>query len=252
MKTGAPAGGFTIPELGPSLGRLVAPPPAPPGSPAPWSSVDDLRIAFVSQLFGLAGDARRWAREGDRELVFSTLNRDAWVAAWQATIEAVAGRAAETIGARLAAAAREACMPRRQMKLLSLDAEGRRALSARLGTGTPALRESLDELERAAHSARATHAPASAIRAWEDVLLRTARRQEAAWLALEAALAEEWRIWGREVEAVRGWRRPLWPLVATGVALFSLAAWAGLVLGGYLPVPDLLRPAVEWVWTRWN
>jgi hypothetical protein len=252
MKAGTPAGGFTIPELGPSLGKLVAQPPAHPGFPAPWTSVDDLRITFVSQLFGLAGDARRWAREGDRELVFSTLNREAWLAAWQATIEAVAGRAAETIGTRLAAAAREACMPGRQMKLLPLDAEERRALSARLGAGTPALRDTLEELERAAHSARATHAPASAIRAWEDALLRAARRQEAAWLALEAALREEWRIWSREVEAVRSWRRPLWPLVVTGLVLFSLAGWAGLVLGGYLPVPELLRPAVEWVWNRWN
>jgi len=252
MRAGTPAGGLTIPELGPSLGKLVARPPAPPGSSVPWASVDDLRITFVSQLFGLAGDARRWAREGDRELVFSTLNREAWLAAWQATIEAVAGRAAETIGARLAAAAREACMPRRQMKLLSLDAEERRALSARLGAGTPDLRDTLDDLERAAHGARATHAPASAIRAWEEALLRAARRQEAAWLALEAALAEEWRIWSREVEAVRSWRRPLWPLVVTGLVLFSLAGWAGLVLGGYLPVPDFLRPGVEWVWTRWN
>jgi hypothetical protein len=252
MKAGTPAGGFTIPELGPSLGKLVAQPPAPPGFPAPWTSVDDLRITFVSQLFGLAGDARRWAREGDRELVFSTLNREAWLAAWQATIEAVAGRAAETIGTRLAAAAREACMPGRQMKLLPLDAEERRALSARLGAGTPALRDTLEELERAAHSARATHAPASAIRAWEDALLRAARRQEAAWLALEAALREEWRIWSREVEAVRSWRRPLWPLVVTGLVLFSLAGWAGLVLGGYLPVPELLRPVAEWVWNRWN
>jgi hypothetical protein len=245
-------GGFTIPELGPSLGRLVAQPPAPPGSPLPWTSVDDLRVGFVSQLFGLAGDARSWAREGDRELVFSTLNREAWLAAWQATIEAVTARAAEAIGTRLAAAAHEACMPRRQLKLLSLDAEERRALSARFGAGTPALRDTLDDLDRAAHSARATHAPASAIRTWKDALLRAARRQEAAWLALEAALTEEWRIWSREVEAVRGWRRPLWPLVVTGLVLFSLAGWAGLVLSGYLPVPDLLRPAAEWVWVRWN
>jgi hypothetical protein len=241
-----------VPELGPSLGRVVAPPAASPGTPSPWTSIDDLRIAFVTQLFSLAGDARRWAREGDRELVFSTLNREAWFAAWQATIEVVTVRAAETIGLQLRGAAHEACMPRRQMVLLPLDAEERRALSARLGGGTPDLRDALDELDRAAHSARPTHAPASAIRHWEEALLRVARRQEAAWLALEAALAAEWQIWGREVEAVRGWRRPLWPLVVTGLASFSLAGWVGLVLGGYLPVPDLLRPAAEWVWARWN
>ena len=252
MTTGASSDRFTVPELGPSLGRVVAPPPAPAAALPAWTSIDDVRIAFVSQLFSLAGDARRWAREGDRELVFSTLNREAWLEAWQATIEAVTARAAEAIGHRLAGAAHEACMPGRQVKLLSLDAEERRALSARLGGGTPELREALDELDRAAHRARGTHAPAGAVRLWEDALLRAARRQEAAWLALEAALAAEWQIWGREVEAVRGWRRPLWPLVATGLVLFAIAGWAGLVLGGYLPVPALLRPAAEWVWARWN
>lgn len=252
MTTGFSPGESAVPELGPSLGRVVAPPPSPAGAPPPWTSIDDLRLGFVSQLFGLAGDARRWAREGDRELVFSTLNREAWLAAWQATIEAVTARAAETIGHRLTGAAHEACMPMRKVKLLPLDAEERRALSARLGGGTPELRDALEELDRAAHRARATHAPAGAVRDWEEALLRAARRQEAAWLALEGALAAEWKLWGREVEAVRGWRRPLWPLVGIGAVLFTLAGWVGLVLGGYLPVPEILRPAAEWVWARWN
>ncbi|MDH5283303.1 MAG: hypothetical protein OEW80_05420, partial [Gemmatimonadota bacterium] len=116
----------------------------------------------------------------------------------------------------------------------------------------PELRDALEELDRAAHRARATHAPAGAVRDWEEALLRAARRQEAAWLALEGALAAEWKLWGREVEAVRGWRRPLWPLVGIGAVLFTLAGWVGLVLGGYLPVPEILRPAAEWVWARWN
>jgi hypothetical protein len=40
--------------------------------------------------------------------------------------------------------------------------------------------------------------------------------------------------------------------VAAGALLFGLATYLGLVLGGYLDVPDLLRGFAEMVWERWN
>ena len=82
--------------------------------------------------------------------------------------------------------------------------------------------------------------------------MTTARRLEAAWLALEEALGREWRDWAVEVEEVRAWRRPLWPLVAIGSALFLIAGYLGLVLGGYLPVPGPLRGIAEAIWARWS
>jgi hypothetical protein len=59
-------------------------------------------------------------------------------------------------------------------------------------------------------------------------------------------------MWSREVEAVRAWRRPLWPLIAFAIVVFLLATITGLLLGGYLPIPSPLRPAADWVWARWN
>jgi len=241
-----------IPELGPSLGRLVAPPPPPPGSAPPWIPLEDLRVALVSQIFDLAGDARRWVREGDRELALATLNREAWETAWNRTVQAVAERAVARINENLMAAAGEVRLPARRRRGLPLEPTEARALSARLTHGAGGFHQALQELDRAAHDARSERAPAAAVLAWQEALATAARRLEAAWLALEETLADEWRTWGAEVEDLRGWRRPLWPLALSGALLFGLAGYAGLVLGGYLPVPAALRPPVEWLWSQWS
>jgi hypothetical protein len=114
------------------------------------------------------------------------------------------------------------------------------------------LQQALTALDQAASLARSDRAPAGAVAAWQDGLTTAARRLEAAWLALEEALSREWRSWDAEVEDLRRWRRARWPLVLTGIALFSTALYIGLVLGGYLPVPGLLRSPVEALWARWN
>jgi hypothetical protein len=87
---------------------------------------------------------------------------------------------------------------------------------------------------------------------WQEALLGAARRLEAAWLWLEDALGREWREWAVEVEEVRTWRRPLWPLITIGAALLLVAGYVGLVLGGYLPVPEPLQGIADAVWARWN
>ena len=252
MTASARQGVLVIPELGPSLGRLVAPPPPPPGTPPSWISIDDIRIALVSQLFELAGDARRWVAEGDRELALATLNRDAWDGAWRKAVDAVAERAADAIGERLLAAAAEARLPSRRARRLVLDGDERQALGGRLTAGALPLEQALAALDRAAQRVRTNHAPREAVADWEEALGAVARRLESAWLALEEGLASEWREWGVEVEEVRQWHRPLWPLVAVGAALFGLAGYIGLVLGGYLPVPEPFRGIAEAIWARWS
>ncbi len=250
----SPAGttsALVIPELGPSLGRLVAPPTVP-GAAGHWIALEDIRLALVTQLFDLAGDARRWVREGDRTLALATLDRAAWEAAWQRAVQATAQRAAAEVSGRLLAAAKEARLPARRTTKLALDAREIAALAARLSHGAPPFSRALEELDRAAPPARLERAPAEAVRAWEDALTTAARRLEAAWLALEEALGREWKEWEREIEDLRRWRRPLLPLVLVGVALFAAALYLGLMLGGYLPVPAPLSGLAEGVWSRWN
>jgi hypothetical protein len=240
---------LVVPELGPALGRLVA----PAGAHGPtWVPVDDLRIALVTELFSLAGDARRWAREGDRELALATLSRSAFEEAWHRTVDTVAARVAEQVNARLVAAAREARLPAKRAKRLPLEPSEVRAIAARLAQGDGGFREALAMVEVGTALARSERAPVAGVLAWQEALLTSARRLEAAWLALLEALAREGRDWDQEVEDLRRWRRPAWPLWAVGVTLFAGALYVGLVLGGYLPVPEPLRPLAEELWARWN
>lgn len=250
MTAAAGRAAFLIPELGPSLGRLVAPPPAA-GGPPHWIPLDDIRLALVTQVFDLAGDARRWAREGDRELALATLDRASWETAWQVAVGAVAHRAAQEVNQRLLAAAAEARLPARHTRRLPLDEGETRALAGRLGRGTASLTAALAALDQAAPAARSDRV-GEGVRLWQEALATAARRLEAAWLELEDALHAEWRTWDREVADLRSWRRPRWPLAVAGVTLFAIAGYLGLVLGGYLPVPGPLRGLAEWVWARWS
>lgn len=243
---------LVIPELGPPLGRLVAPPPPAPGSPAGWIRLDDIRITLVTQLFELLADARRWAREGDRELALATVNREAWEGVWSKAVQEVAQRAGAAISDRMVAAAKEVRLPAKRIANLTLDAVEVRALAARLAHGSAPLQQSLVALDQSASLARSDRAPADAVIAWQDALTTAARRLEAAWIALDEALAKEWRAWETEVEDLRRWQRARWPLVLTGVTLFAVALYLGLVLGGYLPVPGPLKGPVNALWTRWS
>lgn len=228
--------------------------PLPPaaGAPAHTIALDDIRVTLVSRLFELAGDARRWAREGDRELALATLNGAAWDTAWGAAVESVAERAAALVSDRLLAAAREARMPARFARRLPLDIAEVRALAARLDRGSAPLRQALVLLDQLSPAARSERAAAAAVREWQAALATAARRLEAAWLALEEALREEGRQWDGEVVEVRRWRRPLWPLLVAGALLLAAATGIGLVLGGYLPVPGFLAGTVERIWASWN
>ncbi len=243
---------LTIPELGPALGRLVAPPPPLAAQPQHWVRLDDVRVGLVTGLFELLADARRWAREGERELALATVNREAWESLWARAVQEVAERGAKAVSERLMAAAREVRLPSRRIPALALDQAETRALAARLSHGTPPLFEALTALDHAASAVRSERAAAGALVAWQDALLTAARRLEAAWLALEETLHGEWRSWDTEIQDLRQWRRPRWPLVLTGTILVTVALYAGLVLGGYLPVPGPLAGPVNALWARWN
>src|SRR5437867_3919097 len=84
--------------------------------------------------------------------------------------------------------------------------------------------------------------------AWEQAVRRAADRVthaldgrlEAAWLALEAVVAEEERRWSPELESLERWRPSLWPLLILWTPVAAALVWLGLALGGYVPAPAWL------------
>jgi hypothetical protein len=240
---------WTVPELGPSLGRLVDPPPASPG--ALRVPLEDLRLALVTGVFDLAGASRSFAATGDRQGAVASLGRVAWLQLWEKAVATVAGRIAGEANAALRHAAEESRFPQRRLRALTLDDEDVRAIGARLGSGGGPFVAALDALEQAGHASgsRAREAAAGA-EGWQSALSTTARRLESAWLALEQAATVEQARLAAQIGMVRAWHRPTWPVWVITAVVIAGAGYLGLVLGGYLPVPPPLRGLAAFWWSR--
>jgi hypothetical protein len=241
---------WTVPELGPSLGRLTDPPS--PGSRSPLGLIyDDIRIDLVTGIFDLAGAGRGFAAAGDRAGAMASLGRVAWIGLWERAVGSVAGRIGDAANAQLRAAAAESRFPIRRLRGLLLGPSDLRAIAARLGSsGTPFV-SALDTLEQTARSASSTQPrPGGQIDDWRSTLEAAARRLESAWLALVSAASAEEQHWRNEAERVRTWRRPRWPLWLITLAVIGVAGYVGLVVGGYLPVPPALSGLTDYWWSR--
>lgn len=240
---------WAVPELGPSLGRLVDPPPAAAG--ALDVPLADLRIELVSRLFDLAGAARSFAAAGDAAGAVSSLGRVAWLGVWEKTVGAAAARIVAAANRALETAAEESRFPARRLAELSLGDEDARAVAARLGSGGAPLVAALDALERAGQgTARSRESLTETAGAWQAALGAAARRLESAWIALEEAALREQERWAEEVARVRAWRRPSWPVWLATILVLAIAAWLGLILGGYLPVPPGLEGFAAFWWSH--
>jgi hypothetical protein len=238
-----------IPELGPSLGRLIDPPPGPLG--ALQVPLDDVRIDLVTGVFDLAGAGRSFAVAGDRDGAMTSLGRVAWLGLWEKAVAIAAGRIAAEANARLKSAAEESRYPRRRLAARRITEQDARAIAARLGSGGAPFVASLDALEQAANSAGGARArEAGAFVGWQGAVTAAARRLEAAWMALEESARAEQARWAAEVEQVRHWHRPTWPIWVLTAVVVGAAGYLGLVLGGYLPVPPALEGVATLVWTR--
>jgi hypothetical protein len=238
-----------IPELGPSLGRLIDPPPAPLG--ALRVPLDDVRIDLVTGVFDLAGAARSFAAAGDRDGAMASLGRVALLGLWEKAVATAAGRIAAEANAGLKSAAEESRYPTRRLAARRLTDQDARAIAARLGSGGAPFVGSLDALEQASNQAagaRGREGPGFA--AWQAAVLAMARRLEAAWTALDESARAEQSRWAAEIEQVRRWHRPTWPIWLVSAIVVAAAAYLGLVLGGYLPVPPALQGLATLVWTR--
>lgn len=226
-----------VPELAPSLGRLLVPRRLEP----PWVPLDDVREELATRVLELGGEARAAAERDQRERVLEALGRRAWLSAWEHAVRRAGERIAQALDGEIERAGRRVRMPRHLRRRRRLSAPERRAIAARLSSGGVGLVAALDALDQAAARARdasvldkATHAD------WQEAIRTAARRLEAAWLTLETAVAEERRRWSAEIDAVARWRPPLWPLLALWTPLAAALVWLGLVLGGYLPAPAWL------------
>ena len=237
-----------VPELGPALGRLCARPGTADGR---WVRLDDVRLDIASRVFELGGAAREFASADDRAAAVSSLNRQAWLVEWERAVAEATDRIAHAVNARLDAAAGEARLPGRRRRELPLSEADRRAISARLGAGAYAFLQALEGLEQLVPAVSAGGARGeAAVQEWREAVLAVARRLESGWLELEAAAVREEGLWTPEVERVRSWRRPTWPVWLLTVVVLAGTTYLGLVFGGYLPVPPALRDIAEAVWMR--
>jgi hypothetical protein len=240
-----------IPELGPSLGRLSD----PPGMPSERGALDivfeDIRLDLVTGIFDVAGAARSFAAAGDRQGAIASLGRVAWLELWERAVAAAAQRLAEVVNLRLRDAAAESRLPPRRLAGFLLTPEDIRAIASRLGSGGASFVSALDALEQTVPAAAASGSRGRiGQEEWQPALATTARRLESAWLALLAAARTEQDRWKGEIERVRTWRRSLWPVWLVTLTVLAIATYLGLVLGGYLPVPGVLRGLAEFWWSH--
>lgn len=235
----------SVPEMGPSLGRLVS-----VAAPSPREfSYDDLRLGLATAALELAGLARTRAAAGDQGGALQALSRASWLEAWERTAQLAADRVANALNTRLESAAAESRMPPRLRRRLPLAAGELRQIRARFGAAGSAFVTALDRLEETVPPLRmAAASDRVAEEIWQDALLAAVRRLESAWLALDQAAAMEWLAWQEEIDRVRRWRRPVWPLWLGTAVLFGVALWVGLVLGGYLDCPWWFRSPAEVWW----
>jgi hypothetical protein len=226
-----------VPELAPSLGRILV----PRRVAAAWVPLDDIREALATNVIELGGEARAAAAREDRERVLEAVSRRAWLAAWERAVRRVAERVTRALDDRIERAARRVRMPQRRWRRRLLSAPEKRAIAARLASGGEPLVAALDTLDAVAARVRdASVLDKDAHGEWQEALCGATRRLEAAWLALEAVAADEEPRWGPEIEALERWRPSLWPVLVAWTPLAAGLLWLGLVWGGYLPAPAWL------------
>jgi hypothetical protein len=240
---------WVVPELGPSLGRLVDPPPGRRG--ALRVSLDDIRLGLVTGVFDLAAAGRSFAAGGDHDSAVASLGRVAWLGLWEHAVETAAERIADEANAGLREAAEESRFPRRRLARLALTDDDVRAIGARLGSGGAQFVEALDQLEVAARTTGSARGRGAAgAQAWQSALAAAARRLESAWIALEEGARREQERWALEIAQVHAWHRPVWPVWLLTAVVVGAATYLGLVLGGYLPVPPPLEGLAAFWWAR--
>lgn len=224
-----------LPEFGPALGRLVL--PGEVGGAA--GLLAPVRIALVTRVLTAAGEARKALAAGDEPAARAALQPSVWAARWDQAAEESAALLTAEVDGRIAAAAASARMPARRVERHRVTPQEHRAMHARLGAVAGALLRTAGSLDGMSGAA------------WASQALATARRLESAWGDLVRVAERELAEWEADVQAVAAWKRARWPLWAFSATVLIVATCLGLIVGGYLPVPAVLRPFAEFWWRRW-
>ncbi len=194
--------------LGPSLGRIAAPP-----SGGRW---DAIRLDLLDTLV-------RGTTAGPR-------SSETWLGAWHAAVEALRDDLLAESRAMITAAGRRARYPTtRQDRLLPDPEQADILLQRLLAEGMP-----LERLAGAGSTAEVTRARAAAL--------------ETAWDGAVAVARGERQRWTAEAARVAAWRRPWWPVFVAGAVLVVAAGVAAAWLGGQLPAPGWFTPVAQWFW----
>lgn len=237
-----------LPELGPWLGRLCNPGAA--SKVRHFVPLDDIRLALATGVLDLAGAARGFSAD-DHAAIVGSLHPRSWRQLWDKALGDASSRTAGAINAGFAAAAAESRFPRRKLARLQVSDTELAAMRARLGAGAIPLEHALVRLEELAGAAGSSgRGSDAAFGRWSDGLTTAARQLESAWMALELAADREGARWQVEIDRLRHWTRPRWPLWLITALVLAAATWLGLVLGGFLKVPGWLLPFAEFWWTR--
>jgi hypothetical protein len=227
------------PELGPSLGKVVV---GTGHSGLADLDLSPIRLRLATRVFDFVGEARRLTGEDERQSAIEAIGRTSWLGAWEEAVNSVTNLVVDRANARIGAAADVVRMPPRRRKNLFVTPRERRTLHARLGSTAASMVKSLDDVE--AWSAKAVIGTSGdGMRSWREAIRTAARRLEDAWLALEQSVVIEAGKWDGVVRDVSAWKKPMWPVVITGILATAGAVWLGLVFGGYIDSPPWFTSA---------
>src|SRR2546422_8800089 len=120
-----------VPELAPSLGRLLV----PRRLAEPWVPIDDVREELATRVIELGGEARAAAVREERERVLEAVSRRAWLGAWERAVRRAAERVARALDGEIERAGQQVRMARRRWRRRLLSGPEKRAIAARLATG---------------------------------------------------------------------------------------------------------------------
>ncbi len=131
-----------IPELAPSLGRIIV----PRRLFDPWVPLDDIREELATRVLELGGEGRAAAARVAREAVLEVTGRSPWAAAWEHAVRRAGARVADALDAEITRTARQVRLSRRRLRRHLLTNAEKRAIAARLGTGGATFVAALDAL----------------------------------------------------------------------------------------------------------
>jgi len=216
--------GFTLPEIGPYLGRLTD---VTRRFEDPAVGLDSIRLTLVSTLFERAQAARSFLAVGDTAGARGSLDRASWLALWQDAASRAAERTTVVIRDRFDRARRESRCPPRVARRYAPTAEDGEILATKFEAAGIALEER-------------TARPAASDQGWWDQIRQAAVALDDAWEDLEDLVRRELLAAAERARPVAAWRPSPIPRIVAGTGAVALAGWLGLALGGFLPRPGWL------------